>query len=44
MRRWFTKEYWNQPELPWLGWFGLWVLLITSYLYFPKLLEYITRP
>lgn len=44
MMAWFTKAYWNQPDPPGLVLAFLWALIILSYVYFPKFLEYITRP
>lgn len=44
MRKWFTKEYWNQPQLPELGWVIIWVLMILIGVGIHKLVEYVTRP
>lgn len=44
MSKWFTKAYWNQPSVPGLVIVFLWAFAILFYIYFPKLLEYLTRP
>lgn len=42
--KWFTKEYWNQREAPPLVWGILLLVFALMFVYFPKLLEYLTRP
>lgn len=44
MRKWFTKEYWNQPTTPDLFWVLLLIMLGAFFFGVYKLIEVVTRP
>jgi len=44
MRRWCTKEYWDTPHTPGLVVALLILFYVSMFFWFPKVLEYLTRP